>query len=424
MTTRTTNGEVELTDQILHLEIGSGGQRRVGTALYDDFLHQLSGRKALDVYEEMGANDSDIASLLFSLSMIARETDWHAEPADETPQAKAAADFLEDNVQGLRDPFADVVANAMAPTLQYGWSFQELTYKREATPMWDHFDVRPQTSFLSWILDERNRPLGFRQQQQRGTIPIPLAKGIYFRTDTQKPEGRSALRAAYRSWFFKKKSEEYLQIGVARNLNGLPRARVPGAVLLAGPGDAQYDMIRQIVVSTKKDEQAGIMFPSDVYPETSIPMYSFDLISPDGDPHFEQVIQVIRLWSMNMLSSVLAQWQGLGRDAPGSRALADPLQELFLVAINAILDQLEETINRGVVRQLFRVQPTAPEVLPRLVHEDVEKVDVKGLSEAWKNLAQTGATFTEEQFDQMKERVGLDREDELGQVAKAWPYAG
>ena len=422
MTTRTTNGE--LTDQILHLEIGSGGQRRVGTALFDDFLHQLSGRKALAVYEEMGANDSDIASLLFSLSMIARETDWHAEPADDTPQAQAAADFLEENVQGLRDPFADVVANAMAPTLQYGWSFQELTYKRDPTPMWDHFDVRPQTSFLTWILDEKNRPLGFTQQQQKGVLPIPLAKGIYFRTDTTKPEGRSALRAAYRSWWFKKRSEENLMIGVERNLNGLPVVTVPGPILIEGPGTEMYDMLKNIVTRTKKDEQMGIMFPSDVYPETSIPMYSFDLISPDGDPHFEQVIQVIRLWAVNMLSSVLAQWQGLGRDAPGSRALADPLQELFLVAINAILDQLEETINRGVVRQLFRVQPSSPDVLPRLVHEDVEKVDVKALSESWKNLFQSGATYSEEQYEQMKERVGLDREDELGQVAKSWPHAG
>ena len=53
-------------------------------------------------------------------------------------------------------------------------------------------------------------------------VVIPMEKCLLFRTQTHKnnPEGRSILRNAYRSWYFKKRIEEIEGVGIERDLAG------------------------------------------------------------------------------------------------------------------------------------------------------------------------------------------------------------
>ena len=78
-------------------------------------------------------------------------------------------------------------------------------------------------------------PMGIRQRGQSagndsdaasglGTYTIPMSKALLFRTKSRKnnPEGRSILRNAYRSWYFKRRIQEIEGIGIERDLAGLP----------------------------------------------------------------------------------------------------------------------------------------------------------------------------------------------------------
>ena len=58
----------------------------------------------------------------------------------------------------------------------------------------------------------RDSLIGMTQQPppDYGLLTIPISKAMLFRTESAKdnPEGRSILRNAYRSWYFKRRIQE------------------------------------------------------------------------------------------------------------------------------------------------------------------------------------------------------------------------
>lgn len=414
----------ELPTQNPFVEIGVSGSASVASHIYEDFLPQLRGRQALATYREMGDNDATIGSILFALEMLVRGVAWTAKPASEDVVDVAAADFLTANMAGLNHPFRDTIAQ-MLSAAQYGFSFHETVYDRNERGeiVWRKFGFRPQDSLSRWVLDEFNDALAFVQLRDRDSVPIPIVKGLYYRIDTSQVSGKSLIRRAYRSWFFKKRNEEKLQIGIDRNLNGIPIAYIPSEVLSAGEGDERFDMVKKIVTRTKRDEQAGIMFPSD---RTSVGtrIYEFALLAPSGSPNFSEVVAVIRMYAADIAGVILAQFINLGRDAVGSRALAEPQQDLFQAALEAILDGMQDTLNRQAVKPLFELNPSlVPDgrTLPKLVHGTVRDVDLKGTGEFMRAAAQSGYEWPvgDEAYNrQVLEMAGFEASDDMTNVTQ------
>ena len=383
-------------------ELGVPVSQRVAATLYDDFLPQLTGVKALKVWREMSSNDATVASILFAITMLAREVDWRVEPADESTQAEPAAVFLQDNITNLVHPLSDTVAQAFT-AITYGFSFHETVYEQvDGQVMWHRLSHRPQDTLLKWELDEKLRPVAFVQAAAHGqTVPIPLVKGLLFRTDTTVPSGTSLLRGAYRSHMLKKRAEEHLMIGMSRNLQGLPEIMMPAEILAAGPSDKRYAAMKKIVTRVKRDEQMGILMPSDRDVNGNL-LFEFKLVSPDSSPNFDQAVGVIRMFAADITATVLAQFIGLGRDIVGSKALAEPQQELFKTALGAIMDMLEDAFNRQIVHELFVLNPQFTGEHPRLVHGEIKDVDLKSFGEFMLKTSQSGASwYTGEDNDPM-----------------------
>ncbi len=397
----------------LHLELGVSAPQRVAASLYDDWLPQLKGAKALKTWREMATNDATVSAILFAIDMLMREVDWTVKPADESTQAQTMADFLSEQIEALAHPLSDTVGEATT-ALPYGFSFHETVYSFDGGRVgWERFAHRPQETLLRWELDDKLRPTAFVQTMPRGqVVPIPIEKGLLFRTDTTIPSGTPILRGAFRSWMLKKRAEEHLMIGMSRNLQGMPMALIPSEILAAGEGNAKYDAVKKLVTRVKRDEQMGILFPSDRDANGEL-MYEFTLVSPDGDPNFEQAVSVIRMFANDIATTVLAQFIGLGRDAAGSRALAEPLQNMFQTALGAILDILEDAFNRQPVATLFDLNPSLSGPRPRLVHGEVKNVDLGVFGDFLLKATQSGAViFTGEEDDPMLNQVldmaGLD----------------
>jgi len=164
----------------------------------------------------------------------------------------------------------------------------------------------------------------------------------------------------------------------------------------------------------KRDEQMGIMFPSDRDAQGNL-LYEFDLVIPNANPNFDQIVSVIRMFAADITATVLAQFVGLGRDAVGSRALAEPQQAMFQVALGAMLDMLEDVFNRQAVHQLYDLNPSQTGPRARLTHGEVKNIDMTALAELLLKTAQAGATwFTGEDDDplliQLRAIAGLDKD--------------
>jgi len=400
-------------------ELGQETSNKTRGTLWEDFDPKLSGAKAAKVWREMSSNDATIVSILFATTMLGREVDWTV-PADIGEESDQ--DFLRANIAGLSHAWSDFVAAAFT-ALPFGFSFHETVYRMdEGGIVWDRFSFRPQESLLRWLFDVNNRQIAFVQSLEGGqSIPIPLAKGVLWKTDATKPEGMSVLRGSYRAWFAKKVIEDILNSGIERNLMGMPKGMIPGETLKAGPGDAEYESWYKAITRAKRGEQQGFLVPSD-RDESGNLMYDVELIAPGGNPRFEQVLAVTRSYAGDMASTLMAQFIGLGRDAIGSRALAEPQQELHQTTVEAWLDQFEDVLNRQAVSELFRVNDMHPDILPRLVHGPVRDVDFAAILDGVLKMSQAGGQPLDGEEGEDLQRqllgmMGLDMPEDLGAIS-------
>ena len=371
-------------------------------SFYDDDDRQLAGRGAVQVWRKMG-HDSTVAAIMYGFTMLTRSVEWSV-----VGDSKPGTDYLESQIADLSHPFADIVQQAISG-LVYGFSFHETIYTTVGGRVgWEAIEPRPQHTLLKWGLDAKHRPEAFIQALPNGgSVQIPVGKGFLFRTDTTSPSGTSILRGAYQSWVFKRRAEQSLAVAVDRDLRGIPKIVLPAEVLAAGPGNSFYDAMHDIVTRIKRDEQMGLMFPSDRDASGNL-LYDFEIMS-GADPAFDQVVSVIRMHAQDIATTVLATFLGLGRDATGSRALAEPQQELFRIAMNALLDMVADSMNRQLVEPLFALNPTMTGGA-HLTHTAVTDVDLEAVGGFLLNVARAGGDWLEDEdfMGKMTALAGLD----------------
>jgi hypothetical protein len=368
-----------------------------GNQLYKDFVPALSGSRFIRTMGEMKDNDSTVGSILFGIEMLLRRMSWEEAPYDDTPQDLEAAAFLGECRQDMSHTWPDHMA-AVVTMLPFGFAPFELVY-RMRTPAgnsrfadgrigWRRFGYRPQETLVKWVYDEDGGLAGMVQQAGNVQVTIPIEKLLLYQTKPGMgtPESKSILRTAYRSWWAKKRAEEIMLVGLERNLAGLPVLRIPAASIIAG--DSLYTRATLMAQRLRQDEQMGVVWPSDRWEDGS-EMYGIDTLKTPGSPGIDP-IEVVRMYSADIAASVLADFISLGRDATGSRALADPKQELFQQALSAWADSIEECLNRFAVPRLFALNDFKVDRLPTLKHGPIEKVDLAELGQFVLQLSQAG----------------------------------
>ena len=233
-----------------------------------------------------------------------------------------------------------------------------------------------------------NDGVGRYVNSDAGRVYLPIEKCLLYRTTSVRgPEGRSMLRNAYRSWFFKKRAEEYLMISMSRDATGMPVAKVPAEVLL--DKGAEYEALRSIVTGLMRDEQEGVLWPGDRDPTTGEPMYELELLGSPGAARVDG-IAVIRMLAADMAGTLLADFLQLGRDAVGSRALAEPKQALFQAGLEFLADQIADVLNRFGVPRLMAMNGYNLERLPGFRHSPISDIDLADLGAFVRDTAQAG----------------------------------
>ena len=204
-------------------EIGRIGQRRYGGNFYEEFLPVLRGKRGIQVYYEMSENDDVVGAILFAIEMLVRQCSWNVEPGGATAKDKEAAQFVQGCMDDMQDTWIDTVSEILS-FLTYGWSYHEIVYKRrmgntrdtrtkskfnDGLIGWKKLPIRAQETLYQWEYDKEDNLLGMTQMPPPdfGLFTIPMEKALLFRTKSRKnnPEGRSILRTAYRSWYFKRR---------------------------------------------------------------------------------------------------------------------------------------------------------------------------------------------------------------------------
>ena len=102
-------------------EIGRIGQRRYGGVIYEEFLHELRGKRGIEAYREMSENDDVVGAILFAIEMLVRQTDWNVEPGGDSQADIDAAEFVESCMNDMQNTWIDTISEILS-FLTFGWS--------------------------------------------------------------------------------------------------------------------------------------------------------------------------------------------------------------------------------------------------------------------------------------------------------------
>lgn len=400
----------EVQEQVIdYREVGATGLKRFSGFIYEEFRPELTGAKAVQTYKEMADNDPTVGAMLFAVKMLIRRVPWRTEAASETPEDTEAAEFLEQCMDDMSQPWVETIDEIMS-MLEYGYSVQEIVYKRRCGNVmdptmrskfadgrigWRKLSVRSQDTIYRWQFDDNGGLQGVEQLSPPHyyLVTIPVEKFLLFRTTSRKnnPEGRSCLRNAYRPWFFKKNLEQIEAIGAERDLAGIPVAKVPPELLSPSANPQQKALLREIqtlVTNIRNDEQAGVVFPN-LYDANGKPLYELSLMNTGGTRQFD-TDKIINRYDKRIAMTLLADFILLGQEQVGSFALASNKTNIFATAIGAFLDIVTDTFNRYAIPRLFALNDFTMSDYPKIKHGDLESVDLKELGDYITKLAGAG----------------------------------
>lgn len=402
-------------------EIGRVGQRRYGGIFYEEFLSELRGRKGAEVFTEMSNNDETIGAILFAIEMLVRQASWNVEPGGSTAKDREAAEFVKSCMDDMQQTWIDTISEILS-FLTYGWSFHEIVYKRrmgrtkdnrtsskydDGLIGWMKLPIRSQETLYQWEYDDQDNLIGMTQMPPPdfGLITIPMNKAMLFRTRSRKdnPEGRSILRTAYRSWYFKRRIQEIEGIGIERDLAGLPVITTPEGMDIWDKDGEDMNAIRAgleaMVKNIRRDSTEGLVLPFG---------YSFELTSTGGSRQFD-TNSIIARYDTKISQTVLADFIQLGHESVGSFALSSDKTNLFSMAICAFLDIICQTFNSQGIPALIDINGdhfAGVTDYPRLTHGDIEDVDLATMATFIKDMTSIGVIIPDESLEDYVRQLG------------------
>lgn len=402
-------------------EIGRVGQRRYGGIFYEEFLSELRGRKGAEVFTEMSNNDETIGAILFAIEMLVRQASWNVEPGGSTAKDREAAEFVKSCMDDMQQTWIDTISEILS-FLTYGWSFHEIVYKRrmgrtkdnrtsskydDGLIGWMKLPIRSQETLYQWEYDDQDNLIGMTQMPPPdfGLITIPMNKAMLFRTRSRKdnPEGRSILRTAYRSWYFKRRIQEIEGIGIERDLAGLPVITTPEGMDIWDKDDENMNAIRAgleaMVKNIRRDSTEGLVLPFG---------YTFELTSTGGSRQFD-TNSIIARYDTKISQTVLADFIQLGHESVGSFALSSDKTNLFSMAICAFLDIICQTFNSQGIPALIDINGdrfAGVTDYPRLTHGDIEDVDLATMATFIKDMTSIGVIIPDESLEDYVRQLG------------------
>jgi len=390
------------------VELGTTGLKQYGGRIAEEFLRKLEGDRAAKIFTEMSENDSTVGSILFAVEMLLRNVEWRVEPWSDDPAHVEQAEFVDSCLTDMSMTWENTLAEILS-FLPFGWSCSEIVYKRRVGPLekdprkrsmhsdgrigWRKLAPRAQDTLDRWEFDPEGGVDGWWQTQEMGPdVFLPIEKILLFRTTSYKgnPEGKSILRRAFVSWYYKKRVIEAEAIGVERDLAGMPIFYLPPDLFDTTDPDkvAAIAEYRHIIENVKNDEQAGLLLPAH-YDEAGNQLVKFELAGT-GSRRLIDTDTIINRYDRSIAMTVLADFILLGHEKVGSFALSSDKTALFATALGAWLGEIAATFNRHAIPRLYELNGWNPSEAGELVAGDVEKIDIEAFANAVTGLVGAG----------------------------------
>lgn len=374
------------------------------------------------------------AGVKYFLNLVA-SPEWKVEPADDSEEARVAAEFVESCMYDMEDSWARVVRRAGTYKF-YGFGVQEWTAKRrdDGRIGYRSIEPRPQFTINKWDIDYSTGSVrGFWQTSPytSAEVYLPRGKTIYLVDDTltDSPDGFGWLRSLAEP---AERYFEYMRIegsGFERDFRGVPigyapRAEVAAAVdneqITKQEGDMMLSGLEQFVQMRNKATNTGLLLDSSVYTGRSengetvsgTKKWGIELLtgSSQGIEHVGRAIERLRF---DMAAILGVDGILLGTEG-GSRALSEDKSRNLYLNVNATIGDMSETFEKDFINPLWMLNGFDDRVKPTLRAEDVSFRSVDDVTRALRDMATAGAPLApdDEAIDAVRGMLGLPNQPE------------
>lgn len=361
-------------------EKGASGLNAFYGHLSEAYIKTLEWPDAYSTYDEMRRRDPTLRSILNAIKLLARQAEWKAEGATDQGADQEAADFLDSNLVDMSHTVEDFIDDVFT-FLPFGWSDFEIVYKRrmggdgsqfdDGKIGWRKFAFRRQSSFSRWEFDDTGGFNGWWQipAPDYREIYLPPEKLVHFvaERDGQNPEGMCLFESAYEPYHFVTNLQIINGIGWQRAFVGLPVFE-----LEEQPTSDDLAQIKAVGEGLVVDAKQYVSLPPKV-------KFHLESTANTGAATLLDTIRAYRIW---MTMTVMADFMFLGSSDTGSWALGSDKSELFIMAVNGLLDKIAAIWNKFGVRRLFNYNEFAGvSEIPQITHTQVRKPNLPQLGQ-------------------------------------------
>ncbi len=246
-----------------------------------------------------------------------------------------------------------------------------------------------------------------------GYTTIPRNRMLLFRTTSKgdNMEGLSILYSAVSTWVTLQKVLDIEVVSLARNLEGIPVLKI-ASKYLSDAATSEEQKLRDILIkqvkSVKYNEQVALVLPSDVDPESKVPIIDIQLLTAGPNVRVDQCRTTAAAKEQLIAESILANFMKLGQGG-GSYAMSSSLQDMFVLAMKKYLESISNVINKEAIPTLLRVNGMDPKYAPRIEHKGLDTESLASFIDALVKMVQSGVVIpTKELQKEVLEKMNLD----------------
>lgn len=383
-------------------------------------------------YSEMVANISIIAAGVRYFLNIINSAKWTMEPADDSAEAKAVAEFLDECVHGMNTPWRRIVRRSSSYRFA-GFGIQEWTAKRreDGKIIFDDIEARPQHTIDTWDVDERGTVKGVWQvpPQTGRAVYLPRQKIVYMVEDslTDSPEGLGLYRHMVEPV---QRLQKYLLLegrGFERDLRGIPIGRVPYQALDAAvkSGKMTEDKAKSIIQAIEdfvkiqsKSEDTSLVLDSAPYAVetesgkslTGIMQYGLELLQGQS-PDFANLSSAINRVNTEIARIIGVEHLLLGGEGGANRALSEDKSRNFYLTSNGTLGDIKDATDKDVIKPICDLNGIPEELRPESKHSDISFRSVQEVTAALRDLATAGAILSpnDPAINDVRDMLGIQK---------------
>jgi len=404
--------ETKLPKDDLIRELGGTGTQIFGGFLsQEDYNSDLNSSKMYDVYDKMRKADGTVRAGLNVAKLPLLRTDWYVEPASDNEQdVQIAADIEENLLCGMTISWHDFLRHALLH-LDFGsMPFEKVWEVRDGRIQIRKLAPRMPKTVVKWLVDDTGGFAGITQGMVSNAgyvqVDIPSEKCLVFVNEREGSDyrGTSVLRAAYKHWYMKDRM--YIIDAISQEKRGLG---VDVGKLSSTVTKGQRQEAERALMTIRSHEKNYLIEPDWLdYRVEGLGRGA----SRDGLPSIEH-------HDVQILRSILAEFVAMGQSG-GSLAMHRDKSTFFLMALEAIAENICETMNRYLIPQMVAYNYPNIGEFPELHHSRLDTREIGVLADAVSKFVSASALTVDREIEQdiraLLEFPELPDDDDVGEA--------